>query len=84
MSLRKGVETRVIPVVWFCLFSYSYCINSQGSLKVDIFDILNTFLKDIDLEPLSFLHLLWQTYTVKAKQTYFKGMQVHLYYFKKM
>lgn len=36
-------------------------MSSQGSLKVDIFDRLNTLLKDIDLEPFSFPHLLWQT-----------------------
>lgn len=29
-------------------------MSSQGSLKVDIFDRLNTLLKDIDLEPFSF------------------------------
>nr|XP_034322641.1 uncharacterized protein LOC117688618 [Crassostrea gigas] len=50
-------------------------MSSQGSLKVDIFDRLNTFLKDIDLEPFSFPHLLWKTYTAKTKHKYFKGMQ---------
>nr|XP_034306349.1 uncharacterized protein LOC117682568 [Crassostrea gigas] len=50
-------------------------MSSQGSLKVDIFDRLNTLLKDIDLEPFSFPHLLWQTYTAKTKHKYVKGMQ---------
>lgn len=39
-------------------------INSQGSLKVDR---LNTFLQDIDLEPYSFPHLIWQTYKDKTE-----------------
>lgn len=59
-------------------------MSSQGSLKVDIFDRLNTLLKDIDLEPFSFPHLLWKTYTAKTKHKYFKGMQVHLYHFEKL
>lgn len=59
-------------------------MSSQGSLKVDIFDRLNKLLKDIDLEPFSFPHSLWQTYTAKTKHKYFKGMQVHLYHFEKL
>lgn len=42
-------------------------ISSQGSLKVYIFDRLNTFLQDIDLEPYSFPHLIWQTYKDKTE-----------------
>lgn len=42
-------------------------ISSQGSLKVYIFDRLNTFLQDIDLEPYSFPHLIWQTFKDKTE-----------------
>lgn len=42
-------------------------ISSQGSLKVYIFDRLNAFLQDIDLEAYSFPHLIWQTYKDKTE-----------------
>ncbi|XP_062602842.1 uncharacterized protein LOC134264565 [Saccostrea cucullata] len=51
-------------------------MSSQGSyVEIDNLDRLNRFLIDVDLEPFSFPHSLWQTYTAKTKKKYFKGMQ---------